>query len=524
MRQGEAEPVPELAELARAVAPPRRHASRCSRSAKDYFAALFEPGVTPLRLATDEDRTKLNDMLRTSMTGGISRALTTELRAFLLKEETGLGDTLSRMRENLDACRRTRIEVGEARQLEQEISGVYDAGQAMFAAAVQAAQDVADEARARADEATAARAGAEHAVADLAERAAALTSRQASLEGRLAAAQAEVERATQARDRRAAARTAAVRLAELADEVAVRATLVEQTRTAQAAAAAERTARKLARTRAAEAYDQASHGLAHLQAGLDELHRRAHAHRTFGRRLAEATQLLGRAITVDEVAAIIGSLTADQERLDGERARLERLVRDADARAANHDQAAGALAALEAAVPPERSDAGDPGGDRVHERARAVLARLAAARGAGRPRRRAGPRAGRGRAARDPSGGHARTGHRARAGGRRRRCRRRGAAPPRGRRGRAPRRRGRGPRRRRRRAGGGGPGRQSDGASPRAGQPRRLVVAGRRAGGAPRRHRGERARRGVRDRARRGGLAGRHPGGARSPGRAGAGW
>src|SRR5438132_868568 len=68
------------------------------RTTKDYFAALFERGVTPMRLATDEERGKLNEMLRTSMTGGISRALTSELRGFLLKEEAGLSDTLTRMR------------------------------------------------------------------------------------------------------------------------------------------------------------------------------------------------------------------------------------------------------------------------------------------------------------------------------------------------------------------------------------------------------------------------------------------
>jgi chromosome partition protein MukB len=54
-------------------------------SAHDYFAALFEQCVMSLRLVTDEERNKLNEMLRTSMTGGISRALTSELRFFLLK-------------------------------------------------------------------------------------------------------------------------------------------------------------------------------------------------------------------------------------------------------------------------------------------------------------------------------------------------------------------------------------------------------------------------------------------------------
>ena len=85
--------VPELGQVREQVA---REGARLETfpTTKDYFAALFDLGVTPLRLATDADRTKLNEMLRTSMTGGISRALTSDLREFLLKEEAGLADTL----------------------------------------------------------------------------------------------------------------------------------------------------------------------------------------------------------------------------------------------------------------------------------------------------------------------------------------------------------------------------------------------------------------------------------------------
>src|SRR6185503_3597631 len=109
-------------------------------SGKEYFARLFELGITALRLGTDEERNKLNDMLRTSMTGGISRTLTSDLRSFLFKRESGLFDTLSRMRGNLDACRRTRLDVSEARILEREISGIYAAGHAMFSAALGASR------------------------------------------------------------------------------------------------------------------------------------------------------------------------------------------------------------------------------------------------------------------------------------------------------------------------------------------------------------------------------------------------
>ncbi|MER2419161.1 hypothetical protein ABS848_29100, partial [Klebsiella pneumoniae] len=111
--QGGVESVPELQEL-------RDNAARLGGrlqsypSAREYFAALFDQGVMPLRLGTDEERNKFNDMLRTSMTGGISRVLTSELRSFLLREQSGLADTLQRMRSNLDSCRRTRVEVQES--------------------------------------------------------------------------------------------------------------------------------------------------------------------------------------------------------------------------------------------------------------------------------------------------------------------------------------------------------------------------------------------------------------------------
>ena len=73
--------------------------------------------------------------------------------SFLLKEESGLADTLVRMRSNLDACRRTRTEVKEAQELEREIGGVYEAGHAMFAAALLATRERAEELCRRVEEA-----------------------------------------------------------------------------------------------------------------------------------------------------------------------------------------------------------------------------------------------------------------------------------------------------------------------------------------------------------------------------------
>src|SRR5688500_747580 len=157
-------------------------------TAKEYFAALFDRGINPLRLATDEERHKMNEMLRTSMTGGISKALTTELRPFLLREETGLADTLSRMRQNLDTCQRTRIEVTEARNLEREIAGVFDAGRSMFSTALQAVRETAREEAARAERARVERDEASRALRELDRSAAEAAARLEAVGERLQAA------------------------------------------------------------------------------------------------------------------------------------------------------------------------------------------------------------------------------------------------------------------------------------------------------------------------------------------------
>jgi chromosome partition protein MukB len=348
------------------------------RTTKDYFAALFERGITPMRLTTDEDRGKLNEMLRTSMTGGISRALTSELRGFLLKEETGLSDTLSRMRANLEACRRTRGEVAEARLLEREISAIFEAGLEMFGAAVGATREAAAEAARAVAAAQAAIDDASRAQRELLDEQARITGRAEELEARLAAARAELERAAAERDRRAAARAIAARLAELDRELEVLALAERRARAEQAAATAARAAATQERARALEAYDRAAVGLAHLQTGLDELVRRAHGHRQLGRSLAEARALLDRPeLGADGAAAAIAELEAERQRLELERARGERDVRDLDARRAEHARAAEALAALEASVGGTGgSGDGGAGGD-PHARARALLARLA---------------------------------------------------------------------------------------------------------------------------------------------------
>jgi chromosome partition protein MukB len=363
--------VPELDDIVRA-ATAAGGTAEVFRTTKDYFAALFERGITPLRLASDEDRGKLNEMLRTSMTGGISRALTSELRAFLLKEETGLSDTLSRMRANLEACRRTRAEVREARHLEREISSIYEAGLAMFEAAIHAQQAAALEATQRAAAAAAAVDDADRAAQAAEQAVVELAGREGELATRAAAARLAIAAATAERDRRAAARAVAARLAAIDDELGALTARAEAARARQVAAAATRAAARSERVRAADAEGRAAQGLAHLQEGLDELVRRAHAHRALGRRLADARALTDRpALEPASAEVTAAELDGERARCHAERARLERELRDLEARRDEHGQARAALAALE-----EASHGGPVGDADPHARARVALARL----------------------------------------------------------------------------------------------------------------------------------------------------
>jgi len=373
VRQLDGDHVPELDDVRQAVE--RAGATiETFRTIKDYFAALFEQGISPMRLAEEEARSKLNEMLRTSMTGGISRALTSELRGFLLREESGLSDTLSRMRANLDACARTRGEVGEARQLEREISAIYEAGMDMFVAAVQAARAAADEAELDVERARPVLDAAVRTERELAEAITSLDGRRGEIDRRLAAARDELTAATADRDRAVAAEAVATRLAALEAELAVLVEAEAAARARQVAATSERTAARQERARGVAALERAAHGLADLQAGLDELVRRAHGHRQLVRRLEDARRATGNpTLTADGATAAIAELDAERDRLETERARLARDARDIATRRDEHARALAALATLEA---DDEDTTGDHDGP-AHARARAVLARLA---------------------------------------------------------------------------------------------------------------------------------------------------
>jgi chromosome partition protein MukB len=346
VRQGDSEAVPELPEL-------RENAARLGgrlqsfTSASEYFKALFEQGVTPLRLGTDEERSKLNEMLRTSMTGGISRALTSELRAFLLKEESGLADILQRMRASLDACRRTRTEVQESIRLEKEIGGVFEAGQIMFAAAVLATRERAEERSRLLSDAEAALERAVHAEAEgqaafekISRELSTLDSRRDELEQALKAARAwheKIHRALQA----------ANALEQCLKELGSAKANAETAERARAASEGTKTRRREELRRAQENYSLAALGLANVQEGIQQLHRRAAAYHQVMRRLREAESLLECGpLTTDLFDARLESAKESLQGVDQERRDASTRLSDVESHRKRHAMVLAALRAL----------------------------------------------------------------------------------------------------------------------------------------------------------------------------------
>lgn len=343
LSQGEHEVVPELNEL-------RENAARLGArlqifgTARDYFAALFDHGVTPLRLATDEERNKLNEMLRTSMTGGISRALTSELRSFLLKEETGLADTLQRMKANLDACRRTRTEVQESQRLEREIGGVFEAGQIMFTAAFLATRERADERRRLLAEAEEVHRKAQERLAEVEDQLVRVRDelgkkgvRQEALAAEINAAEDWLRCLQQA--------------LQAAEEVARRREELSSAETDTRIAEGQRKAREETRSqyratlhRCREDDSRARAGLADLQRGLDELHHRAGLYRQVLRRKGEAERLLeGKELAIGAIAARMAENRAKLEQVDRSRRDARQRLADADEHRREHRAALEAL-------------------------------------------------------------------------------------------------------------------------------------------------------------------------------------
>jgi chromosome partition protein MukB len=361
--------VPELDELRQNVA---RVGGRLTvfKSAKEYFATLFEHGITPLRLVTDEERSRFNDLLRTSMTGGLSRALTSGFRTFLLKEESGLADMLIRMRNNLEACRRTRLEVRQSRQLEREIHGVFEAGDAMFAAAMHATKERALECQRRVETATGERDAYARAHEQQREG---LESAKRRHDGAIAAlerAQAQLGEARRWHGRVLEAHAIDKRRAEAEGALGELRPQLQLAGSARQAAADERERRRVATRQALDAQRRAADGLAALQTGLEELHRRAYEHRAVQRHLEEARTILERPqLDPSEVDAAREHAGSEIEAVDRERSELAMRIADAARHRGEHAEAMAALRTILGSTPSV---------DEAHAQAREALARIAA--------------------------------------------------------------------------------------------------------------------------------------------------
>ncbi len=105
------------------------------RHAKDYFRFLFEKEISPLRLVENEDRKKYNQLLHTSLYGGLSRSLHSSLRDYLLPENDKLVKGIQEMEQNLHTCRRTRSAIERYQKTREVIRSVYRTGLDMFSSA-----------------------------------------------------------------------------------------------------------------------------------------------------------------------------------------------------------------------------------------------------------------------------------------------------------------------------------------------------------------------------------------------------
>ena len=344
-------------------------------SAKDYFAKLFELGLSPLRLSVDEERNKFNDMLRTSMTGGISRTLTSELRWFVFRQDTGLSDTLGRMRSSLSACRRTRTEVSEARRLEHEVSSIYDAALSMFAAGFFSTKRRAQELFELVTEARQQREHAQEAARKSSLEAEALNTELQSLAARLEHAETERVGARDAIARLERALAAGARLETIGAELTTAQTNHERALDAQRQASLRRSQLQNEQKSLQEALARSAAGLAHLQSGLDELHRKAHAHRVYRLSLQRVRDNLNLSLDPeddhrDELELALNDLEKKLAELDSEAARRQRETQALETRRREYTTGKAALEQIEGelSIP--------PAGDGVYHRARGVLAAL----------------------------------------------------------------------------------------------------------------------------------------------------
>jgi chromosome partition protein MukB len=267
--------LPELKEQTRVLG----GAATTCETLKQYYQALFDAGLHSLDLESEEARTKLNELLKTSMVGGLSRHLDRGLRDFLLRPDPRLGSTVRTMRGALDDCRATRREVRDALELQQELQDVLEAGQRFFTASVGAIRQRAVERGQLADDKRAAWKVAETSRMESEEKRRQAQSRHAELHQAYERRNLELDAAKTDLDRLREAHRLAQKLegalATLESRQEAHASKEEELHDAQES---HQRARELA-DQLLEAHSQAVQGLGEAQAGLDTLQRQAARHK-----------------------------------------------------------------------------------------------------------------------------------------------------------------------------------------------------------------------------------------------------
>lgn len=104
------------------------------RHAKEYFHFLYDNGISPLRLTETEERKRYNQLLHTSLYGGLSRSLQTSLRDYLLQEDNSLISNIKDMEQNLLSCRRTQSAIRRHHAVRETIRSIYQTGLELFSA------------------------------------------------------------------------------------------------------------------------------------------------------------------------------------------------------------------------------------------------------------------------------------------------------------------------------------------------------------------------------------------------------
>ena len=334
-------------------------------TAKEYFAALFEAGVTPLRLTEGEARGRFNEVLRTSMTGGLSRGLTRDLKRFVLQPEEGLGITLRRIQDNLDACHRSRIEVEHARRLQREIGDVYEAGHAMFTCAMTAARGAAEEAEARHTDAQEQAASLRQRIDEVARRDDHLAGRQTAIAEQLREANADLEQLRTRREHVRQGRALVQRIEGLEDQRPGLAQAAAQSQAALTLQVSRGAAAKTLRESRRRSLDEATAGLHNAEAGLEGLQLRVARHKRARHSLQTAREAFDRPVlTAEEAPEAHRAGQVRRGEVDAERRHLRRELHTAEQRRSEFRDVHQALVACVGAV--------DSGA--AHEAARALLA------------------------------------------------------------------------------------------------------------------------------------------------------